>query len=627
MMRGGGGGTWPGGSFSSGTTGPGVFGRAGSSTLGNAGGGTAKDLWRAMQFLRPQGKWVARSYAAWIVANLLDLAIPLQIRRAIDGGIDGGDPRVLVLSVLAAMALYVAKAGTNWIYTWGFHAYEADAARDLRNSVYRGLQRLSFGYLDRSDTGQLIARATADTEAVQNFLGHGQTGLVSSIGTYVITLAFAFTVSWQLTLLALFTVPPLLWAGFSYGKRSGPLFARVQQQYGTLTGQLQENLSGVRVVKAFTQEENEIAKYNQGAEELRERSLVLSRTLAARNPLLIVLSGLGAILVIVVGGHLVAAGTITIGTLVAFQYYLNRLYGPTRRIGFLVSQFSRATASAHRIWEMLDTVPEVRDRPGAGPLPDVKGEVVFENVGFEFRPGVPVLKGINLVARPGQVIALVGGTGSGKSALTGLIPRFYDPSAGRVLVDGHDVRDVTMASLRQHVAIVPQDSFLFSRSLRENIQFGKPDAGVSLVEFAAERAQAHRFIQNLPERYDTTVGDRGVTLSGGQRQRTALARAILVEPKILILDDATSSVDMETERQIETALQEIMRGRTTFVVAHRLSTVKRADEVLVLERGEIVERGTHEELMARGGVYEELFSLQARAYAGISPGGADTVHA
>jgi ABC-type multidrug transport system fused ATPase/permease subunit len=630
MMRGGGGGTWPGGSFSSGTTGPGVFGRAGSSTLGSAGGGTAKDLWRAMQFLRPQGKWVARSYAAWIVANLLDLAIPLQIRRAIDGGIDGGDPRVLVLSVLAAMVLYVAKAGTNWIYTWGFHAYEADAARDLRNSVYRGLQRLSFGYLDRSDTGQLIARATADTEAVQNFLGHGQTGLVSSIGTYVITLAFAFTVSWQLTLLALFTVPPLLWAGFSYGKRSGPLFAKVQQQYGTLTGQLQENLSGVRVVKAFTQEENEIAKYNQGAEELRERSLVLSRTLAARNPLLIVLSGLGAILVIVVGGHLVAAGTITIGTLVAFQYYLNRLYGPTRRIGFLVSQFSRATASAHRIWEMLDTVPEVRDRPGAGPLPDVKGEVVFENVGFEFRPGVPVLKGINLVARPGQVIALVGGTGSGKSALTGLIPRFYDPSAGRVLVDGHDVRDVTMASLRQQVAIVPQDSFLFSRSLRENIQFGKPDAGVSLVEFAAERAQAHRFIQNLPERYDTTVGDRGVTLSGGQRQRTALARAILVEPKILILDDATSSVDMETERQIETALQEIMRGRTTFVVAHRLSTVKRADEVLVLDRGEIVERGTHEELIARRGAYRRIYDVQmrdqeefiaARAREGLDGGG------
>ncbi|MDQ3699944.1 MAG: ABC transporter ATP-binding protein/permease, partial [Chloroflexota bacterium] len=331
-----------------------------------------------------------------------------------------------------------------------------------------------------------------------------------------------------------------------------------------------------------------------------------------RNPLLICLSGLGAIFVIVAGGYLVTAGAITIGTLVAFQYYLNKLYGPTRRIGFLVSQFSRATASSHRIFEMLDTVPEVRDRPGARALAEVRGEVVFEDVGFEFRPGVPVLKGISLTAQPGQVIALVGGTGSGKSALTGLLPRFYDATTGRVLVDGQDVRDVTQASLRRHIAIVPQDSFLFSRSVRENIQFGKPDSAVSLVEFAAERAQAHRFIQRLPEGYDTAVGDRGVTLSGGQRQRTALARAILVEPTILILDDATSSVDMETEALIEQALQEIMRGRTTFVIAHRLSTVKRADEVLVLEQGEIVERGTHEALIAHQGPYRRIYDVQMR---------------
>lgn len=614
MMRGGGGGgTWPGGNFSNGTIGPGgTFGRSGSSTLGSAGGGTAKDLWRALQFLRSQRRWVAGSYAAWIVANLLDLAIPLQIRWAIDDGIGGNNPQVLTYAVLAVLVLYVSKSAINWIYIWGFHAYEAEAARDLRNAVYRGLQRLSFGYLDRSDTGQLIARATSDVEAVQNFMGHGSTGLITSIGTYVITLAVAFTVSWQLSLLALLTVPLLLWAGFSYGKASGPLFARVQQQYGTLTGLLQENISGVRVVKAFTQEDHEIAKYTRGADELRGRSLTLARTLASRNPLLVCLSGLGAIFVIVAGGYLVTAGAITIGTLVAFQYYLNKLYGPTRRIGFLVSQFSRATASSHRIFEMLDTVPEVRDRPGARALTEVRGEVVLENVGFEFRPGQPVLKGISLTAQPGQVIALVGGTGSGKSALTGLLPRFYDAGTGRVLVDGHDVRDVTQASLRRHVAIVPQDSFLFSRSVKENIQFGKPDSAVSLVEFAAERAQAHRFIQRLPEGYDTAVGDRGVTLSGGQRQRTALARAILVEPTILILDDATSSVDMETEALIEQALQEIMRGRTTFVIAHRLSTVKRADEVLVLEQGEIVERGTHEALIAHQGPYRRIYDVQMR---------------
>ncbi len=329
MMRGGGG-TWPGGSYSGGATGPGsAFGRSGSSTIGSAEGGTAKDLWRALQFLRSQLRWVVGSYAAWIVANLLDLAIPLQIRWAIDSGIGGNNPQVLTYAVLAVLGLYVGKSAINWIYIWGFHAYEAEAARDLRNAVYRGLQRLSFGYLDRSDTGQLIARATSDVEAVQNFMGHGSTGLVSSIGTYVITLAVAFAVSWQLTLLALLTVPLLLWAGYSYGRVSGPLVARVQQQSGTLTGLLQENISGVRVVKAFTQEDHEIERYTRGADELRARSLTLARTLASRNPLLVCLSGLGAIFVIVAGGYLVTAGAITIGTLVAFQYYLNKLYGPT----------------------------------------------------------------------------------------------------------------------------------------------------------------------------------------------------------------------------------------------------------------------------------------------------------
>src|SRR5688572_10107252 len=621
----GGGMTSPGGSFQSGssTSGAGsLFGRAGSSTLGTATGGGPKDLWRALSFLGGHKRAVITSYAAWVVANVLDLMIPLQIRWAIDSGIgtqvDGqtgqfsGNTAILTTAVLTMAGLYILKSGINWIYVWGFHAYEADAARDLRNTVYRGLQRLSFGYLDRADTGQLIARAISDVEGVQSFMGHGQTGLVTSIATYVVTLTIAFTVSWQLTLLSFITVPLLMWAGYEYGRQSRSLFARVQQQYGTLTGLLQENLSGVRVVKAFTQEEHEISKYTSAAEELQSRSLTLARTLASRNPLMVCLAGLGAIFVIVAGGHLVAAGAISVGTLVAFQYYLNKLYGPTRRIGFLVSQFSRAMASAHRIFEVLDTIPEVRNRPGALDAPSLKGEIAFENVWFEFRKGVPVLKDVSFTAKPGQVIALVGGTGSGKTALTGLIPRFYDVTQGRVTVDGHDVRDLTLSSLRKHVAIVPQDSFLFSRSVKENIEFGKPGTQTSLIEFAAERAQAHRFITRLPEQYETQVGDRGITLSGGQRQRTALARAILVEPTILILDDATSSVDMETEHLIEQALEDVMKGRTTFVIAHRLSTVKRADEVIVLDKGEIVERGTHDDLIARNGPYRHIYDVQMK---------------
>ena len=608
MMRGGGA-TTPGGNYSTGTTGAG--GPVGRNAVAGS-GGTWKDVWRALGFLRAHRRSVVISYIAWTVANFLDLMIPLQVRDAIDIGIGTKDTHVLTVAVISAMGLYVAKSAINWVYIWGFHAFEADAARDLRNAVYRGLQRLSFGYLDRADTGQLIARATSDVEAVQNFLGHGMTGFIGAAGTYVITLSFAATVSWELTLLAVATVPPMLWAGLVLSKKTRPQHARVQQEYGSLTGRLQENISGVRVVKAFAQEQSEERKYAQGAEALQARSLELARTQAIWNPLLIGLGGLGAIMVIVAGGYLVTWGLVTVGTVVAFQYYLNKLYGPARRIGFLLGQLARTQASARRIFEMLDVSPDVISRPGARPLEDVRGEVVFENVTFEFQKGVPVLSNISLTAKPGQVIALVGGTGSGKSALTGLIPRFYDATSGRVLVDGRDVRDVDLGSLRRHIAIVPQEAILFSRSLRENIAFGKPESDISLVQFAAERAQAHRYITRLPKGYQTSVGDRGVTLSGGQRQRASLARALLVEPSILILDDATSSVDMETEHLIEQALGEVMSGRTTFVIAHRLSSVKRADEVLVIDSGQIVERGRHEDLILKDGPYRRIYDVQMR---------------
>ncbi len=606
MMRAGGA-TTPGGNYSTGTTVAGV-GSGGAGT----GTGNLRDVWRALGFLRAHRRAVVIAYVAWVIANLLDLMIPMQVRDAIDLGIRANDPGRLVTAVATALGLFLAKSAINWVYIWGFHAFEADAARDLRNAVYRGLQRLSFGYLDRADTGQLIARATSDVEAVQNFLGHGMTGFVGAAGTYVVTLAVASTVSWELTALSALTVPPLLWAGVALSRRTRPQFARVQQQYGTLVGRLQENIAGVRVVKAFAQEDAESRKYASGAATLLDGSLELARTQALWNPLLVALGGLGAIIVIVAGGYLVSWGMVTVGTVVAFQYYLNKLYGPARRIGFLLGQLARTQASARRIFELLDVTPDVQSRPGATRLDVVRGEVVFDRVSFEFQPGVPVLADVSLVAKPGQVIALVGGTGSGKSALTGLIPRFYDATAGRVLVDGHDVRDVDLGSLRRHVAIVPQEAILFSRSVRENIAFGSPDTQVSLVEFAAERAQAHRFITRLPMGYQTMVGERGITLSGGQRQRASLARAILVEPSILILDDATSSVDMETEHLIERALSEVMKGRTTFVIAHRLSSVKRADEVLVIDGGRIVERGNHASLIARDGPYRRIYDVQMR---------------
>ena len=443
-------------------------------------------------------------------------------------------------------------------------------------------------------------------------MGHGTTGFVVAAGTYLITLGVMVFLNWQLTLLAIVTLPLMIWAGLSFGNVAGPLYGRVQQQYGTVTGIMAENATGVRVVKAFAQEPREIAKFQQCIEELFGRAIRLARAMALRQPLLMAIAGLGAILVIWWGGRLVLDGTVTIGLLIGFQIYLNRLIGPSRRFGWIINMVAGAGASSRRIFEVLDTIPEVKDRDDARELEQIKGEVRLDGVWFEFEPGVPVLQDINLVARPGEVIALVGETGAGKSALTGLIPRFYDATRGRVLIDGQDVRDLTIRSLRRHMTIAPQEPFLFSESVRSNIAYGRPDSELTEVEGAATRAEAHQFASRLSDGYETQVGDRGAMLSGGQRQRVSLARAILVEPRILILDDATSSVDMETEFRIEQALQEVMNRKTTFVIAHRLSTVKRADQVLVMEGGKIVQRGKHEELIRHDGPYQRIYEVQMR---------------
>ena len=583
-----------------------------SLTLGSGEGGSWRDILRVLGYLRPYWHLVAVSYACWLFSIAMDMLIPLQIKSAIDDGITAGNPEVLTTALLIATGLFLAKAIIGYGYYSLFHVYEARAARDIRKEVYTALQRMSFAYLDRADTGQLIARATSDVDAVQRFMGHGTTGFVVAAGTYLITLGVMVFLSWQLTLLAIVTLPLMIWAGLSFGNVAGPLYGRVQQQYGTVTGIMAENATGVRVVKAFAQEPREIAKFRQCIEELFGRSIRLARAMALRQPLLTSIAGLGAILVIWWGGRLVLDGTVTIGLLIGFQIYLNRLVGPSRRFGWIINMVASAGASSRRIFEVLDTIPEVKDRQGARELEEIEGEVRLEHVWFEFEPGVPVLQDINLVAKPGEVIALVGETGAGKSALTGLIPRFYDATRGRVLIDGQDVRDLTIRSLRRHMTVAPQDPFLFSESVRSNIAYGRPDSELTDVEGAATRAEAHHFASRLSDGYETQVGDRGAMLSGGQRQRVSLARAILVEPRILILDDATSSVDMETEFRIERALQDVMNRKTTFVIAHRLSTVKRADQVLVMERGKIVQRGTHEELIRQDGPYQRIYEVQMR---------------
>jgi ABC-type multidrug transport system fused ATPase/permease subunit len=591
--------------------------RRGGLGLGTTTPSARSALGRALRYLIPYRGWIAIYLAFWLVSIAFDSAVPLAVKAAIDRGIDGRSPHALQMAVAAVLGFSVGKIAFGFVYVYLFHFYEAAMARDLRDDLFRRLQSLGYRTLDRVDTGQLIARSTSDVDALQHFMGHGINGVVTSLGTYVVVVAMAWHLSWQLTLLSMLTIPALLWAAVSYGRAARPLFGAVQQAYGHLTGRLEEFLSGVRVVKAFARERAEQRQFGKTAEELLDRQNQLSRVQAVRVPMMVCIASLGSVIVVWYGGHLAINGALTVGTIIAFNYYLARLVGPTRRLGFIVGQI-RALASAQRIFEILDTQPDIQDRPGARVLEHPKGEVRFEEVAFGYEPDRPVLEGISLHARPGQVIGIVGETGSGKSSLVNLIPRFYDVTRGRVLVDGHDVRDLTVESLRAAIALAPQDVFLFNESLRDNIAYARPGAAMEAVHQAAEHAQAHRFVDTLPEGYGSSVGDRGSRLSGGQRQRTALARALLPEPVILILDDTTSAVDTETERQIEASLRRVMAGRTTFIVSHRVSAVSSADEILVLDRGRIAERGTHDELVARGGIYARMVGVQTGAIEGVA---------
>ncbi len=484
-------------------------------------------------------------------------------------------------------------------------------AFDFRNELFTKIQRLSFSYHDRNQTGQLMIRATDDVEKVRLFVGQGMILSLQAIVLLTGTLIILLTTNFKLTLVALPILPLALLMFMGFGAVAQPLFVQVQIKLARLNTVLQENLAGIRVVKAFAREPQEQQRFEGAADDHLAQSLKISRTFAFIFPLIFLIANLGQAAVLYAGSFQITDGTLTLGEWQQFSLYLVYIFFPLGQLGFIISLMSQAAASSTRIFEILDAHNAVEDQPDAIDLGEIEGHVQFNDVAFRyFKSGEFVLEDVSFEAQPGQTVALLGATGSGKTTIINLLPRFYDVTEGQVLVDGHDVRGVTLSSLRSNIGIVLQETTLFSGTIRDNIAFGRPAASLDEVIAAAKAAAAHEFIMSFPDGYDTPVGERGTTLSGGQKQRVAIARALLLNPRILILDDSTSSVDVATEYQIQQALDRLMQGRTSFVIAQRISTVLNADLILVLDKGRIVARGTHEELMEHSPLYVEIYNSQ-----------------
>ena len=560
---------------------------------------------RLLGFLRPYRRPLILSLAlAWLAMGMTVL-IPLLIGSGVDAIKDGNrdDILPLALGLLGAGVLRLALTVGRRLIAG---RVSLDVEYDLRQVFYEHLQKLELGFFDGQQTGQLMSRATVDLQSIRFFLGYGLIWISQSALTILFAATVMFVLDPLLALLALAPVPFLIATATRYSRRNRPAEQEVQQRVGELTADAEESISGIRIVKAFAREGHMFARFNRAVDRVFEQSMFTTRLQSFYTPLMGFLPNIGLAVVLLVGGRQVINGNLSVGDFTAFFIYLQLLSGPVRWLGMSLSMAQRAVASGNRMFEILDREPSMSSPPWAPALPPGGGRVSVQGVSLRYDGGEPSLTDIDLEVEPGRTVALVGPTASGKTSLVGLLARLYDPSEGRVLIDGADIREVDLASLRREIAFVADDSFLFSDTVAGNIAYARPDATPAQIEAAARRAQAHTFISELPDGYETVVGERGLTLSGGQRQRVAIARALLAEPRVLILDDATSSVDARTEAEIKKGLAEAMEGRTTFVVAHRLSTISLADEIVVMDRGGIVDRGTHDDLLERCPLYEEI---------------------
>jgi len=572
-----------------------------------------KSIKRLSILLKPYRLRILAVTLMLFTLTAIDMVFPAIIRQIIDIGVLGGQPSFIAMSAGILLGLGVFKALVNFGNRFTAESLAHTVAFDLRNQLYNHIQRLSFSYHDHTASGQLISRVIEDVRSLQNFTGQGVVELTRVIVLMIGIILILIITNPLLALISLIPMVPLTLMNTNFGKRVGKLFLSVDQSQGELSSRLQENVNGVQVVRAFAREQFEIERFNTANKELYKRQIQVVKMMARTMPTSSLFVGFSTLLILWVGGTMVLNDQLTLGQLVAFNSYILMLSGPAQQLSWLINSAGETSAGLQRTFEVLDHSSEIRSP--ANPLvnPNLRGEVTFENVSFRYaNEKAQALHDINLTVQPNQIVALIGPTGSGKTSIVNLIPRFYDVSRGAVKIDGVDVRQMDLKTLRNQIGIVLQTSLLFSATIRENIAYGRPDATMEQIIAAAQAAQAHEFIMEMPKGYETVVGERGVTLSGGQRQRVAIARAILMDPRILILDDSTSSVDTQTEHLIQQALQRLMQGRTTFVIAQRLSTVRQANLIVVLNQGRIVQLGTNTELLAQPGLYREIYNLQLR---------------
>ena len=567
-------------------------------------------LWRSLGLLRPYLRLTVSAYGALLGTTAIVLVTPQFLRWIVDQGIRQNDMQLLTWSVLGLLALSALRGALTFASGLMAEIASQGVSFDLRRDLHAKLTELSFAYHDRTESGQLLSRAMQDVERLRMLTGRSILGLANAVVLLIGTAVALFFMNPTLALFAMLAMPILAYRASIFGARYRPLSVEIQQQLAVLTTRLEQNLRGARIVKAFAQEDAEIDRFETENQKWFGLAAATARLTALNIPLLDLISNLATVIIIWFGGLLVIRGELTLGEMVAFITYLAQLTSPIRRLGFLIPSIAMAGASAERVFEILDEKTQVEDAEDATQLGHIRGHLRFDNVSFSYAHPHNVLRDVSFEIEPGQILALLGPTGSGKSSIINMIPRFYDPTEGRILLDGHDIRTATLHSLRSQIGIVLQESTLFATTIRENIAFGRPDATEEEVVEAAQAAQAHEFIESFPDGYDTKVGERGATLSGGQRQRVAIARTLLTDPRILILDDATSSVDTQTEHLIQKALTNLMKGRTSVIIAQRLSTVRLADQIMMLEKGQIAAAGKHEELFDRSVLYRKIYEEQ-----------------